>query len=61
MPPSKPSNIPRINSSSKYAITVQRLVPETQTTEAFGIYTAFIGVGYALAGAALAALSLHAA
>jgi len=42
-------------------ITVQRLVPETQTTEAFGIYTAFTGVGYALAGAALAALSLHAA
>lgn len=42
-------------------ITVQRLVPQTQTTEAFGIYTAFTGVGYALAGAALAALSLYAA
>ena len=41
--------------------TVQRLVPAARATEAFGLNTASTGVGYALAGAALAALPLQVA
>lgn len=42
-------------------ITVQSLAPGQRVTEAFGLNTATTGLGYALAGAALAALPLHVA
>lgn len=40
-------------------ITIQNLVPAGRAAEAFGMNTASTGVGYALAGAALAALPLQ--
>lgn len=40
-------------------ITVQVLAPAPRVTEAFGLNTATTGAGFALAGAALAALPLH--
>jgi len=42
-------------------ITVQSLAPGQRVSEAFGLNTATTGLGYALAGAALAALPLHVA
>ena len=41
-------------------ITIQHLVPAGRAAEAYGMNTASTGVGYALAGAALAALPLQA-
>ncbi len=41
-------------------ITIQDLVPPGRAAEAYGLNTASTGVGYALAGAALAALPLQA-
>lgn len=40
-------------------ITIQKLVPANRAAEAYGMNTASTGVGYALAGAALAALPLQ--
>ncbi|WP_165922269.1 hypothetical protein [Pseudonocardia endophytica] len=38
--------------------TVQHLAPESRETEAYGLNSASTGIGYVLAGAALAALPL---